>query len=64
MREKREENREKEAEKERTKSPPASADRLASLLPTRGKSIDMKREENPEGTIEEKATSQAQQSQR
>lgn len=64
MREKREENREKEAGKERNKSPPASADRLASLLPTRGKSIDMKREENPEGTVEEKATSQAQQSQR
>jgi hypothetical protein len=64
MREKREENREKEAEKERNKSPPASADRLASLLPTRGKSMDVKREENAEGTVEEKAASQAQYSQR
>ncbi len=65
MREKREENREKEAEKERNKSPPASTDRLASLLPTRGKSMDVKREENAEGTIDEKAASQiAQQPQR
>jgi hypothetical protein len=64
MREKREENREKGAEKERNKSPPASADRLASLLPTGGKSIDVKREENVEGTVEELSASQAQQSQR
>jgi hypothetical protein len=47
MREKREENREKEAEKERNKSPPASTDRIASILPSRGKSMDVKREENP-----------------
>ena len=44
MREKREE---KEAEKERTKSPPASTDRIASTLTTRGKSVDIKREDNP-----------------
>ena len=47
MREKREENREKEAEKERNKSPPASTDRIASALPSRGKSIEVKREETP-----------------
>ncbi|KAE9366094.1 RhoGAP-domain-containing protein [Stipitochalara longipes BDJ] len=64
MREKREENREKGTEKERNKSPPASTERLGSLLPTRGKSMDVKREENPEGAIEEKTTSQAQQSRR
>lgn len=61
MREKREENKEKGAEKERNKSPPASTERLGSFIPTRGKSIDVKREENPEGTVEEKAISQAQQ---
>ena len=61
MREKRDENKEKGAEKERNKSPPASTERLASFIPTRGKSIDVKREENPEGTVEDKAISQAQQ---
>jgi hypothetical protein len=64
MREKREENREKGTEKERNKSPPASTERLGSLIPTRGKSMDVKREENPEGTVEEKVASQAQQSHR
>ena len=46
MREKREE---REAEKERTKSPPASTERLAG----RGKSMDIKREENPEKFAQE-----------
>ena len=46
MRDRREE---KEAEKERTKSPPASTERLA----TRGKSMDVMREENPERIAEE-----------
>jgi hypothetical protein len=64
MREKREENREKGTEKERNKSPPASTERLTSLIPTRGKSMDVKREENPEGTVEEKVASQAQPSHR
>jgi hypothetical protein len=60
MREKREENREKEAEKERTKSPPATIDRATNLstssgaLPTRGKSMDIKREEG-EKSVEESA---------
>jgi hypothetical protein len=36
---------EKEAEKERTKSPPASTDRIASTQPLRGKSVDIKRED-------------------
>lgn len=49
MREKREE---KEAEKERTKSPPASTDHLAS----RGKSMDLRREENPERLNPERLT--------
>jgi hypothetical protein len=44
MREKREE---KEAEKERTKSPSASTDRIAQVLPTRGKSMEVKQEDNP-----------------
>jgi hypothetical protein len=61
MREKREESKEKGAEKERNKSPPASTERLGSFIPNRGKSIDVKREENPEGNVEEKALSQAQQ---
>ena len=56
MRERREER-----EKERNKSPPASTERLGSFIPNRGKSIEVKREENPEGTVEEKAISQAQQ---
>ena len=43
MREKREE---KEAEKERTKSPAATTDRIAQVLPTRGKSMEVKREDN------------------
>ena len=64
MREKREENRDKGAEKERNKSPPASTERLGTLLPARGKSLDVMREENPEGTVEEKVTSQVQQSHR
>jgi GTPase-activating protein SAC7 len=64
MREKREENREREAEKERNKSPPASTERLGALVPARGKSIDVKREEQPEALVEEKTTSQPQQSQR
>jgi len=64
MREKREENKEKGTEKERNKSPPASTERLGSILPARGKSMDVKRDENPEGVIEEKSTSQAQQSRR
>ena len=50
MREKREE---KEAEKERNKSPPASTDRIASTITTRGKSVDIKREDNP-ASISEK----------
>ena len=62
MREKREESKEKEAEKERTKSPPASTDRLASPLP-RGKSIDAKREDKSEQAVGEPTTSQAQQPQ-
>ncbi|RDL41245.1 GTPase activation, GAP [Venustampulla echinocandica] len=45
MREKREESKEKEAEKERNKSPPATTDRLTSILPGRGKSVDITREE-------------------
>ena len=49
IREKREE---KEAEKERTKSPPASIDRIAQALPARGKSMDVKREDNPAPTTE------------
>jgi hypothetical protein len=49
MREKREE---KEAEKERTKSPPASTDRIAQALPTRGKSMEMKREDKPASVSE------------
>ena len=52
MREKREE---REAEKERTKSPPASTDRL----PGRGRSMDMRREENPEKIVEEPHVPQA-----
>jgi hypothetical protein len=58
MREKREE---KEAEKERTKSPPASNDRMAQALPTRGKSMDVKREDQP--IIEEEPVPQTQQPQ-
>jgi hypothetical protein len=61
MREKREE---KEAKEERNKSPPASADRLGSSIPTRGKSIDVKREEHPERIAEEPALPQPQQPQR
>lgn len=53
MREKREESKEKEAEKERNKSPPASTDRLHSILPGRGKSMDIKRDEFPEKTAQE-----------
>jgi hypothetical protein len=49
MREKREERQEKGAEKERTKSPPASTERLAG----RGKSMDIKREENSEKVAKE-----------
>lgn len=52
MREKREE---KEAEKERTKSPPASTDRIASSFSSRGKSMDVKRQENPERPVDEPA---------
>ncbi|KAG0645270.1 Rho-GTPase-activating 5 [Hyphodiscus hymeniophilus] len=37
----------REAEKDRTKSPPASTDRIAQVLPTRGKSMEVKREETP-----------------
>ena len=65
MKNKMREKREKDAEKERNKSPPASADRLGSMLPTRGKSIEIKRDEPSEGpSIEEKSTSQPQQPQR
>lgn len=45
MREKREESRDKEAEKERAKSPGGQADRGGSLIPGRGKSIDLARGE-------------------
>jgi hypothetical protein len=55
MREKREENKEKEAEKERNKSPPASLDRLASAFASRGKSVDIKRDEIPERPPQEPA---------
>ncbi|KAL2068774.1 hypothetical protein VTL71DRAFT_15112 [Oculimacula yallundae] len=55
MREKREE---KEAEKERNKSPPASTDRVASSFPLRGKSVDIRRPENPERLPEEPAVPQ------
>ena len=56
MREKREE---KEAEKERTKSPPPSQDRQPSTaLPTRGKSMEVKREEPIATTATEPAASQ------
>ncbi|CZT02434.1 related to Rho GTPase activating protein [Rhynchosporium graminicola] len=58
MREKREENKEKEAEKERNKSPPASTDRIPSAFPPRGKSIDIRRPDNPERPFEEPARSQ------
>lgn len=44
MREKREEK----DEKDRTKSPPASTDRLPMNVPLRGRSIDIRREEQPE----------------
>ena len=50
MREKREE---KEAEKERNKSPPASTERLASALYSSRKSMEVKREDNPERIEEE-----------
>jgi GTPase-activating protein SAC7 len=61
MREKQDEKREKEAEKERNKSPPASTDRLASGLPARGKSIDVKREEHPERVVDDPASTHTQQ---
>ncbi|TAQ84632.1 hypothetical protein B7494_g7046 [Chlorociboria aeruginascens] len=67
MREKREE---KEAEKERNKSPPATGDRASNLsssaLPTRGKSVEIKREEilseQKEQKIEEQSTATSPQS--
>ena len=64
MREKREENKDKGTDKERNKSPPASTERLGSSLPARGKSMDVKREENTDGGLEEKIIPQAQQSRR
>lgn len=57
MREKREE---KEAKEERNKSPPASTERFGSSIPTRGKSVDIKREEHPEQITEEPALPQPQ----
>lgn len=60
MREKREESKEKEAEKERNKSPPASTDRLHSVIPGRGKSMDIKRDELPEKTAQEPHSPQQQ----
>jgi hypothetical protein len=42
----------KDAEKERTKSPPASTERLTST-PGRGKSVDIKREENVDRAAKE-----------
>lgn len=60
MREKREE---KEAEKERTKSPSASTDRIAQALPTRGRSMDVKREDSQPIT-EKEPVPQTQQPQR
>ncbi|KAF4632704.1 hypothetical protein G7Y89_g5416 [Cudoniella acicularis] len=64
MREKREENREKEAEKERNKSPPASTDRIASMYQSRGKSMDVRREDNPEKVAAEPSIPQPQEPQR
>ena len=49
----REKRGEKEAKEDRNKSPPASADRLASSMTPRGKSMDIKREEHPERIVEE-----------
>lgn len=60
MREKREE---KEAKEERNKSPPASVERFGSSVPTRGKSIDVKREDHPATIAEEPAVPPPQQSQ-
>jgi GTPase-activating protein SAC7 len=60
LREKREE---KEAEKERNKSPPAS-ERISTILPGRGKSIDVSREPNPEKVAEEPTPPQPEQPQR
>lgn len=61
------ENREREAEKERNKSPPASVDRLTAPFGSRGKSIDIKRDEHPTPIAEEphlpKNTPQSQQPQ-
>lgn len=45
--------REKRDEKERNKSPPPISDRVASDLPTRAKSIDVKREETLEPVVEQ-----------
>jgi hypothetical protein len=50
MREKREE---KDAEKDRTKSPPASADRFPMVAAFRGRSMDLRREEQPQTPREE-----------
>lgn len=47
------ESREREAEKERNKSPPASMDRLTAPFGSRGKSIDIKRDEHPTPIAEE-----------
>ncbi|KAG9238834.1 hypothetical protein BJ875DRAFT_4968 [Amylocarpus encephaloides] len=60
MREKREESKEKEAEKERNKSPPASTDRLSTILPGRGKSMDVKREEMLERILDAPTHAQSQ----
>jgi len=60
MREKREE---KEAEKERNKSPPASTERIASALNSRGKSMDVKREEHPAPIPEETSAPESSQPQ-
>ena len=56
MREKREENREREAEKERNKSPPASLDRLTASFTSRGKSVDIKRDEHHPAPITEESS--------
>lgn len=63
LREKREE---KDAEKERTKSPPASSERHSTILPGRGKSMDVSRESHvlPEKVPEDPMPPQPEQPQR
>jgi hypothetical protein len=56
--------REKKDEKERNKSPPASQERMSMILPGRGKSIDVPREQNPEKLVEQPPLPQQEQPQR